>query len=133
MTRPYKLLFIGLGHLFLALGVVGIFLPIMPTTPFILLASASYARGSKKFHTLLRQHRYFGPIIANWEGERSIATRTKVTAIAMIAVGIGFSIYIMPPLLPAQLLLVVIGFGVSVFIATRRTPLRERSVANARH
>ena len=82
-----------LGFLFLAIAILGIFLPLLPTTPFVLLAAACFARSSEKWHQWLLNNQTFGPMIRNWEQNRCISRRVKLTAIlSMILVG-GFSIF----------------------------------------
>ncbi|MDO5059604.1 MAG: YbaN family protein, partial [Neisseria sp.] len=63
MARPIFWLF---GAIAFSLGVIGIFLPVLPTTPFILLAAACWAKASPRFHQWLLNHRYFGPMVADW-------------------------------------------------------------------
>jgi len=70
----------------LALGVVGIVLPGLPTTPFVLLAAWAAARGSTRLHDWLRAHRTFGPMIRDWEAQGAVSRRAKWTATLMMAV-----------------------------------------------
>jgi uncharacterized membrane protein YbaN (DUF454 family) len=82
-----------LGFLFLGIGVVGIVLPLLPATPFVLLAAACFARSSEKWHRWLLASETFGPMILNWEQNRCISCRVKLIAIfSMILVG-GFSLF----------------------------------------
>lgn len=80
----YKLL----GFTFLALALVGIPLPVLPTTPFLLLSAWFFARSSRKWHAWLVNSKLFGPIIDSWESKRCIPLRTKWVAVAsMVLVG----------------------------------------------
>lgn len=81
-----------LGFLFLALGLLGIPLPILPSTPFILLAAWFFARSSEKWHAWLLDSNLFGPIIRNWEDNRCISRRTKLVAVITMLVAGGASI-----------------------------------------
>ena len=82
-----------LGFAFLAAGVAGIFLPLLPATPFVLLAAACFARSSEKWHRWMLANDTFGPMIRNWEKNRCISCRVKLIAIAsMVFVG-GYSVF----------------------------------------
>lgn len=72
------------GALLVGLGFVGLFLPLLPTTPLLLLAAACFARSSERWHRWLMQHRLFGPIISNWQTNRCIPRRSKYLAVATI-------------------------------------------------
>lgn len=74
------------GAAALLLGIIGIFLPVLPTTPFVLLAAACWTRASPRFHRWLKQHRRFGPIIENWETRRAIPRRAKYLAWGMMTI-----------------------------------------------
>lgn len=74
-----------LAYACLALGVIGIFLPGLPTTPFVLLAAYAAARGSKRLHAWLLAHRVFGPMIRDWEGSGAVSRRAKYWAIGTMA------------------------------------------------
>lgn len=102
------------GSVALLLGILGVFLPVLPTTPFILLAAACYARASERFHGWLLRHETFGPTIRNWEQHRSIAPRTKRIAITMMTLSIAASIYVVRehPWLQGMLALVALTVGV---------------------
>lgn len=81
-----------LGFLFLALGLLGIPLPILPSTPFILLAAWFFARSSERWHTWLLRSALFGPMIRNWEESRCLSRRTKTVAVVSMLLAGGFSI-----------------------------------------
>jgi uncharacterized membrane protein YbaN (DUF454 family) len=88
--------------MFLGAALIGVFLPLLPTTPFVLLATACFARSSEKWHRWMLQNATFGPMIINWEQHRCIRCHLKVFAIiSMLLVG-----------------------GASVFLAVESTALR---------
>lgn len=106
------------GVLSLALGIVGIFLPLLPTVPFVLLSAYCFGRSSKRLHDRLLATRYFGPIIQDFESGRGIPRRIKIRAIAVVWVSMGISCWIVArPWL--CLLLAGIGLSVSIYIYYR--------------
>lgn len=82
-----------MGFLFLGTAILGVFLPLLPTTPFVLLAAACFARSSEKWHQWILKNQTFGPMIRNWEQNRCISCKVKLTAILSMALVGGFSIY----------------------------------------
>lgn len=89
--------FIALGFVALLLGFVGIFLPILPTTPFILLAAAFFARGSERFHSWLLQHRITGPLLVDWYEHRSLRVSVKRWAYLLTILSFTSSILLVEP------------------------------------
>lgn len=81
---PLRQLWNLLGGLALLLGAIGVFLPVLPTTPFVLLAAFAFTRGSPKLRHWLTTHRIFGPIIADWEARGAIATPYKLFACTLM-------------------------------------------------
>lgn len=81
-----------LGFLFLALGILGVALPILPSTPFILLSAWFFARSSERWHARLLDSELFGPMIRNWESQRCITCRAKLVAVCSMLVAGGASI-----------------------------------------
>lgn len=118
MLRRYVL--IGLGSAFLGLGVLGAFLPVLPTTPFVLLAGACYARSSERLHQWLLSNRFLGPSIREWDETKSIGLRAKITAILLVVASFSFTIYVLEDLV-ARLSLAAIGVGLVVFFLVVRT------------
>ena len=105
-----RAVFVTLGTLFLAIGIAGIFVPLLPTTPFLLLASACYLRGSGRLHRWLLSHGRLGAYIRAYEEGRGIPLRGKVVGLAMMWASIGYAVYRFPvPLLQVTLLLVAAG------------------------
>lgn len=114
--------FIALGFAALLLGLIGIFLPILPTTPFILLAAAFFARGSERFHTWLLQHRITGPLIVDWYEHRSIRAGVKRWTYLLTTISFSSSILIIEPI-AIKLLLLLLYLIVIYFLW--RIPVRK--------
>lgn len=86
----FRTLWLLIGLTSLALGIVGVVLPLLPTTPFVLLAAYCFARSSPRLHDWLLAHRMFGPLIRNWNAHRAIAPRAKLLAVvSMVTVFAG--------------------------------------------
>lgn len=115
-------LFIALGFAALLLGLIGIFLPILPTTPFILLAAAFFARGSERFHGWLLRHHISGPLIADWYEHRSLRPGVKRWAYALTILSFGSSILLVEAL-KLKLLLLILGLLLGYFLW--RVPVRK--------
>ncbi|MDN3923118.1 YbaN family protein [Roseateles violae] len=84
-ARLLRPLFLLAGVLSLLLGIIGIFLPLLPTTPFVLLAAWCFARGSRRCEAWLLQHRVFGPLVRDWRERRAVPLRAKQLATLMMA------------------------------------------------
>ena len=84
-------LWTSMGVVALAVGAIGVVLPLLPTTPFVILAAFFFARGSSRLARWLDTHQVFGPIIHDWRLRGAIATRYKVIAIVMMAAALGVS------------------------------------------
>lgn len=118
---PRRLLWLSLGILCLALGTVGLFLPLLPTTSFMLVAAFAFARSSPRLHQWLISHNIFGPLIHDWHAHRALSLKAKwVSLISMIAI-VLLSVYFKVPLWVLAVQVVVL-FCVSVFLWTRPTP-----------
>jgi len=85
-------LYKSLGFIFLGLGVIGVFLPLLPTTPFLLVSAGCFAKSSEKWHRWLLSNRIFGPIIKDWQEKKCISLSTKVIAISLVVLSGGYSI-----------------------------------------
>ena len=81
-----KILYLSLGHICVLLGIIGIILPLLPGTPFLILAAILYSKGSSKFHFWLVTHKYLGPPINRWNKTGAISKQTKGLAITLIIV-----------------------------------------------
>ena len=80
----------------LALGIIGAFLPVMPTVPFVLLSAFAAARGSERLHAWLLAHRQFGPMIRDWQAHGAVSRRAKRMALAMMALSAIVMLVFMP-------------------------------------
>jgi len=116
-----RALWLALGFLNLGLGFVGAFLPVMPTTVFILIAAYCFARSSPRFYVWLLNHRTFGRLVRDWRAGRGIALRAKVTAVTLIVLTIGSSALFFVRSTWVRVLLLVIAVCVITFLLTRPT------------
>lgn len=94
--RWLRLFWLGAGWLSLALGVVGAFLPLLPTVPFVLLAAACFSRGSERWEHWLVTHPRFGPWVQDWRASRAVPLRAKQWAWGMMALSSVWAWFAMP-------------------------------------
>ena len=113
--------YIVAGHACVALGFIGVFLPVMPTTVFLLGAAACYSRGSGHFYGRLLNSRVFGPVIVDWRTHRAMTRRAKATAIGFVWLGIGATVLFGVELAWLRVVLLGIAAGVSAFLLSIRT------------
>jgi uncharacterized membrane protein YbaN (DUF454 family) len=109
------LLFVS-GLLFLASGIIGAVLPILPTTPFLILALACFANSSPRFHQMLLNNRWFGVALQQWEENRSISRTSKIKAMLMVVLTFSVSIGVLHGKLSLQLMLLTLGCVLLVFM-----------------
>jgi uncharacterized membrane protein YbaN (DUF454 family) len=111
------------GSGFVLVGLAGVFLPVLPTTPFLLVAAACFARASRRFYNALLNSRLFGPAILEWHEHRAIAWRTKLSAITLMSLTLAASIvfFVENPWLRLALAL----FGVALAAWLYRIPSRD--------
>jgi uncharacterized membrane protein YbaN (DUF454 family) len=122
LNSAKKAVLVAAGSLCLALAVLGVFLPLLPTTPFLLPASACYVRSSERLHGWLMGNRMLGPYIRNFKERRGIPLRARVTTVVLLWLPLAYSIYRLD-LLWLELLLLLVGVTWSVLIL-RMKPAR---------
>lgn len=115
----YILLFSGV--LFLFLGIIGVFIPILPTTPFLLLSAACFARSSKKFYHWLLTNKWFGSYIKNYHEGKGITLPAKIIVISLLWMTILGSILLISPHFWIKILLIMIALLVSLHIILIKT------------
>ncbi|HTH38810.1 MAG TPA: YbaN family protein [Pyrinomonadaceae bacterium] len=118
-----KAILIFAGTLCVGLGVLGMFLPLMPTTVFLLMAAYCYSRSSDRFHNWLLGNRWFGSYIKNYQAKKGITLRQKVTTLITLWASIGLSIWLLGGSFWSTLILAAVAIGVTIhllWIKTRR-------------
>ena len=121
-SRVVRVLYLTAGFAALTLGAVGVVLPVLPTTPFVLLAAACFARSSPRFHDKLLANRIAGPIIREWVEHRSIPRRVKRWVYLLMALSFGSSILLLTSAWH-QIMLAALGITLVAFIW--RIPVRD--------
>lgn len=122
--RSVRYVLLAVGWLSVVLGVIGIFIPVLPTTPFLLLAAACFVRSSRRFYQWLVGHRHLGPWIRDYLEGNGIPLKGKVYAIGLMWLSIGLSCYLVP--LPwARAFMLTSAVLVSLYILKQKTlPVR---------
>lgn len=108
-----------MGHASLTIGFVGIFVPLLPTTPFVLLAAVCYSRGSERFHTWLHRHPRYGPMIHSWREHGAIGPQAKAAGAIMVLLSVAYSAWRLD--MPWSVIPIVVGVAVLSFILSRPT------------
>ena len=91
-SRWSRWLFLALGWLFVGLAVLGLFLPVLPTTPFLLLASSCFLRSSPRWQRWLMNNRWFGPMLRDWDEHKAVRRPVKVLAVVVVSLVLAFAV-----------------------------------------
>lgn len=126
MNKLVKILLIALGILCVILGLLGIFIPVLPTTPFLLLAAGLFARSSQRFYDWLLNNRWFGTYIRNYREGKGVTRRHKTAALTLLWLTIGASAAFWVDRWWLRLLLLAIAAAVSVHLLKMKTYTPER-------
>ena len=116
-----KILLLIIGHISLGLGILGIFLPLLPTTPFLLLSLACFAKSSDKLHDFILNNNYLAPYVKDFMKGEGIPKNVKIKAISLIWLSIGFTVTFVIDKTILRIMLLTIASIVSVYIYTRET------------
>lgn len=114
-----------IGSFFTGLGILGIFLPLLPTTPFLLLAAACYIRSSERFYNWLMNNKWLGNYIKNYLEGKGVSLKSKVLSISLLWITIGYSVVFVVNIFPIRVILILIAIGVTIHILSIRT-LKKR-------
>ena len=116
------LLLSALGFIFLSLGIVGIAVPVMPTTPFVLLSAMCFSVGNERVSGWLRQNPIFGPYLENYRTKQGISRKLKISSIAFVWAGLGISMVTIQNL-QVCLMLSAVGAGVTLHLLMIKTKI----------
>lgn len=116
-----KTICIIIGTISLALGIIGIFLPLLPTTPFLLLTAALYFRGSPRLYQWLLNHKHLGPYIRNFRENKAIPLRAKIISLTLMWGTMLYCIFFLIPLVWVKVLMFLIAAGVTYHILSFKT------------
>ena len=120
MRNLKKKLYITFGFLAVALAIVGVFIPGLPTVPFLLVALFCFERSSKKYHDMIMNNKYFGPVLQDYYSGKGLTTSVKIKAILFLSCGMIFSIYKIQNL-HARIALAIVWLGVAIHIILLKT------------
>lgn len=115
-----KKIFLLIGVLSIILGSLGIFLPILPTTPFLLLAAYCFSKSSERFYRALLENKIFGKYIRDYQEKRGITLKNKIVAILTIVISISFSLNKITSI-HLKIFLIIVLLGVSYHILKLKT------------
>ena len=119
-NKILKLILIITGSLFVVIGIIGIFIPLLPTTPFLLLAAALFARSSEKFYMLITNNKWFGAYIKDYNEGKGIRLKVKISAIIILWISIIISVLFLK-LLILKLSLMFIAVLATTYIISIKT------------
>ena len=121
LSKFYRYVYLMSGILLVVIGIIGIFLPILPTTIFLILASACFVKGSPRANEWLRDHKILGAYIKNYQDKSGLTIRAKVLNIAVLWLMILSSAFLFTEELFIRLLLIAIAVGVTIHLLMVKT------------
>ncbi len=127
LKKPVKILLITLGTFLIGISIVGIFIPVLPTTPLLLLAAALYAKSSRRFYNWLINNRILGRYIKDYREGKGIPLKVKIIAISILWITIGYSAIFAIDILWVRILLVLIAVGVTIHIASKKPKVKDNT------
>jgi uncharacterized protein len=125
LDHAARWMLIAAGMICVGLGAIGVILPGLPTTPFLLLAAYCFARSSEHFHAWLINHRWFGSYVRNFEEGRGMTRSAKATTVLIIWLSFGVTIVFFVPVVWGQVGMVLMAVTVSLYIVRLPTPRSE--------
>ena len=123
-----KIVLLIFGHFFLVLGIIGAFLPVIPTTPFLLLAAYFYSKSSDKIHFWLMNHKYLGPSLKDWHERGEIGIKTKWIATVMLGLIMTLRIPTLDIPMAVKAFAISVLLGVLIFIWTRPSRSSKKEI-----
>ena len=124
-SKLSKILLATAGTISVGLGILGIFLPVMPTTIFLIIAAYCYVRSSDKLYNWLINHKILGPYISNYHRYKAMPKRAKIVAISMLWISIIISSYVVSKLW-VSIILIIIAISVTIYILSIKTLTKEQ-------
>ena len=122
LDHAARWMLISAGLICVGLGALGIILPGLPTTPFLLLAAYCFARSSEHFHSWLLNHRWFGSYVSNFEEGRGMTRPAKATTLLVMWLSFGVTIVFFVPVVWGQVGMVLMAMAVSIYLLRLPTP-----------
>ncbi len=116
ISKPIQILLITLGTFFVGVGIAGIFIPVLPATPFLLISAALYAKSSARFYNWLINNRIFGKFIKDYREGKGIPLRLKIATITLLWITIGCSAVFAVDIFWVRIMLIIIAVGVTIHI-----------------
>ncbi len=120
-SKILKYALIIAGTFFTILGILGIILPVLPTTPFLLLAAYCYGKSSPRFYSWLFNNKWLGIYIKNFRDKTGLSLRTKITSIAFLWITISFSAFYVLDVMYGKIILILIAVGVTIYLISLKT------------
>jgi uncharacterized protein len=128
LDHAARLMLIAAGLICVGLGAIGILLPGLPTTPFLLLAAYCFARSSEHFHNWLLDHRWFGSYVRNFEEGRGMTRRAKASTLLVMWLSFGVTTVFFVPVVWGQVSMLLMAAAVSTYIMRLPTPAPDPAV-----
>ena len=117
----YRYLYLFSGFLLVAIGVLGIFLPVLPTTIFLILASACFMKSSPRANEWLKNHRWLGPYLRNYQDKTGLSMKSKLVSISLLWISITLSAFLLTDEIAIRILLLAIAISVTIHLVMVKT------------
>jgi uncharacterized membrane protein YbaN (DUF454 family) len=117
----YRHLYLFSGFLLVGIGILGIFLPVLPTTIFLILASACFMKSSQRANDWLKNHKWLGPYLRNYQDKTGLTVKSKIVSISLLWISITLSAFLLTDEVAVRILLLAIAVGVTIHLAMVKT------------